>query len=679
MELIESSILYDKHFQFIGSESREKHAIQYEHLKDTFGLIDLKCKRITIVEKLYENWGEPLINCFICLVLDKNMKIDYDWFWELSKSRKVPRTYEGISTNQHNALKVDFKYLAACLGKKGLFNTMSCKKPSEICKRYMSYLALNEPGNLIGVDLVGVSQRACDVLNKLKQIQKGTFKTTKQMPGKINRIIKNCVKIKGKLSPKEKSSVNVPEIDYGKLSAPDINKVNEHFRYVPLSEEYKVAVLKSPHDTNRVEEIIAELKKVVTFSRERLSSMSFAPEKLSQNFQEICDKVKSKKRSKVFVRTRNVKVDELILSNKFDILNSIDNHLDEVCDKLSLCEKGVKFEFVSQNNVFKSDIIEIVRQFNMINEKFYKRCNINSVKQSRIRYNLMCFAMGYPHEKLNHHILRKFLTHLRCVKLVANSKAFNDELDNIIDNSVLELPKNLKFVCSRIIRDPESSYIFKKRLWVHSRTKRDSAYRFRKGKIDHLVELQPVCKKSNIRKNQPHGIASIPKPEPKKPKPVAVKPVKPVKSANEKYVKTHTCLAERKVKFSLDQPLIVQCVMLETTLKKPAKEVVDIKELIDENKDLKTFIRAAQKLRKTHCKVDLNEYMFVCYLTNLYNNDWNRVEVDPTKKLKSLESLSGEVVLDHLLLASNLIKLYNAGINLYSDMSMCIKSMSLLN
>lgn len=676
MELIDPSILDYQHFQIIGSESKELHAIQYGHLKDTFDLIDFKCKRMTIVEKLYEVWGEPLINCFICLILDKNMNIDYDWFWELSKSRKVPRNYEGISTSQHNALKVDFKHLAACVGKKGLFSTMSCKKPSEICKRYMSYLVLNEPNNLIGVDLVGVSQRACEVLNKLKAVQKGTFKTKKQNPGKIDRIVKNCVKIKGKLLPKEKSSINIPEINYENLNVPNMDRVNEHFRYIPLSEEYKVAVLKRPHHVNRTAEIITELKKVVEFSREKLSSTNFAPSTLSQNHEVICDKVKSKKRSKVFIRDQNEKIDELILSNKFSILDNIDNHLDEIHDKLSLCEKGLKIEFVPQNKVFDDDIVDAVRQFNMINKKFFKRCNINSARQSRIRYNLICFLMGYPHEKINHHVLKKFLMYMRGMKIVSNSKAISDELNDIIDNSILELPQNIKFFRSKTIKDPDSSYTFKKRLWVHSRTKRKSTYRFRKGGIDYLDEFQPVCKKSNTRKNQPHGIASIPKPEPKKPKPVAVRPVK---AAAKKYVKTHTYSEERKVKFCLDQPLIVECVKKETILKKPEKEVVDIKALIDGSENPRVFLRAIKSLIKIHCKVELNQYMNDCYLTNLYNNDWNRIEVDPTKKLKSLESLSGEVALDHLLLASNLIKLYNAGINLYSDTPLCIKSLDLLN
>lgn len=675
MELIDPSILEHQNFQIVGNDSKELHAIQYEHLKDTFDLINLKCKRVTIVEKLYEEWGEPLINCFICLILDKKMSIDYDWFWELSRSRKVPRSYAGISTSQHNALKVDFKYLAACVGRKGLFSTMSCKKPSEICKRYMSYLALNVPNNLIGVDLVGVSQRACEVLSKLKAIQSGNFKTKKQNPGKINRVIKNCTKIKGKLLPREKTSINVPEIDYNKWKVPNLDKVNEHFRYVPLSDEYKVAVLKKPHNVKRIDEIIAELRSVVTFSRERLEAICTAPKNFPKNGQEICDNMKRKKRSRVFVRTQNEKIDELVLSNKFDILNNIDNHLDEVRDRLALCEDRMRIEFVPQKNVFKDEIVDAVRQFNMINKKFFKRCNINSAKQSRLRYNLMCFLMGYPHEKLNYQILKKFLTYVRCLKLVSNSKIFVDELNDMVDNAVLELPRNIKFFCTKIVKNLNSSYTFKKRLWIHSKTKRNSTYRFKKGGIDHIAEFQPACKKSNTRKNQPHGIASMPKPE--KPKPVMV--TKPVKAETKNYVKTHTYLEERKVKFCLDQQLIVECVNEETVLRKPEREVVDIKELIDNSPNPRVFIREVKKLIKKHCKMGLNNYMLENYLTNLYNNDWNRVEIDPTKKLKSLESLSGEVTLDYVLLASNLLKLHNAGIHLYSDAPICIKSINLLD
>lgn len=93
-------------------------------------------------------WGEKLIFTLLHYMKRKGFPYCERWFIALSKGRSIPFRYKGISAGCENQLRVDFKFWASKIARKGLIPTMDRRSPSLISREYWGFLEEGGPGEI---------------------------------------------------------------------------------------------------------------------------------------------------------------------------------------------------------------------------------------------------------------------------------------------------------------------------------------------------------------------------------------------------------------------------------------------------------------------------------------------------------------------------------------------------
>lgn len=649
------------------------HSETYEELKEPFKEIENVMEVEVIIDKCYEKWGENLIKCFLCLIIDKGFDFDIEFFQQLSISRFPKPTYKGISTSQYNALKVDFKSMAAAVGKKGLFCTMNCKKPSLKCLSYINHLIICNPGNQCGTKMEGVSQRAKTCLERLKMIQKDLYKPKKSRIDKIDRVKRYEKCILSKLKPSEKTSIEPVAITQGIKPKPplsnnkeDLLKIITPQTYIPLSNNYKIALMSKTKEYCNEKMVIQQLKKIIVFKRESISETNFfkPPQET---------KIVKNKRPKVVFRIKNdEKVNELILQNKFSVLSDLEEHVNNLLmsDSSTIGVSEVNQVFVHKKDVFSEESLEIIKSIFMTKGFKY----LFGKRQKRLRYNLLCWANGYPHEKISSKFISLYLKASTFETKKISFEGIKDYLDDKIDNIITEIKmEKPKF---KTLKNPSTECkVSKKRIWLYCKAKRKGDYRFKREPDHFAYEHHRPLKRRNTRRNEPYNIRILPKPLPVVVAPKIVrKPLeKPKAVLFLEQPKTNKTLPLRSTIFQLDFPMIVSSYDEHNVLNDvPVK--YNIKDMF---KDVFRPTSYKNNLRKIMNISPLNEMAMSNYVSDLGTCDWEQTSIKAPKKLKPKEECAGVVIIEDLLLAINLLILHNNGVNFFSTLDRCQRALRL--
>lgn len=315
-------------------------------------------------------WSEPLFLSFICLIKLKGLPIDFEFFQSMSKGRSVTQKYEGITVGQEHKLRVDFKHMAARVGKKGLIPTMCNLKPSRKSMQFWSYLdnqglphcslsreiekykAFNSFLKAKTAEqrkwIFNKMYKSSALENEIKQL-KMSLSGDSTNKGKSKMAIKrNSEKSMGrkrsKLAKNTKALNKIKLRDFEPNFPGDCNaKINLTPDYKPLSEKYKQALQSNHVPLNYQNKLIEQ--EVLKFAREqvsqtrdemikRLKSKTYSKEKNEQ----VLENIKRKstftgKNKKVYTRKRHFyfrreESEPISLNNKFEVLNMLEDKID---------------------------------------------------------------------------------------------------------------------------------------------------------------------------------------------------------------------------------------------------------------------------------------------------------------------------------------------------------------
>lgn len=331
-----------------------------------------------IITLCCQKWGEPLFLSFICLLKLKGIPHDYEFFRSMAIDRMVVANYKGTTIGQDHKLRVDFKYMAARVGKKGLIPTMCNLKPSKKSMQFWEYLdnqglphcSLSREiekykGFYSFLKAKTVEQRRIlfnkmyensALENEMRQLNTVLNRSPEER-GKSARSIKRCSE--GSMEKKRKRLSKVKKVvdkiklrDFEKQYPGECtSKVNLVPDYKPLSDKYKQA-LQSNHVSLTHQEALCkqgalkfakkQISQTVEKIKQRLQSTTYSEEKNKQ----VLDNIKRKsvfmgKNKKVYTRKRHfyfhrVETKPISLGNRFEVLSMMEEKADALMEENEL-------------------------------------------------------------------------------------------------------------------------------------------------------------------------------------------------------------------------------------------------------------------------------------------------------------------------------------------------------